>query len=206
LLDKFDPDKKLYSDSLRQAIQDRVGSYMTQAYGMYTDPQWKAPNRRGLKDDHPEKILHKNAVTWLASRLKEQQQVLPGEDARTKAESLLNRLYNKESSAVAFGEIMSEPLAEIAPTDLTGAKVDTPQGILKPKNVVPKPLKAVMGEITDPGTRMVLTAVKQSEFINGLTVLDDLFNMANEPDNRWVSRVPEGRFNKFITGTELNPL
>ena len=205
LLDKFDPDKKLYSDSLRQAINDRVGSYMTQAYGMYTDPQWKAPNRRGLRDDHPEKILHKNAVTWLASRLKEQQQVLPGENASTKAESLLNRLYNKESSAVAFGEIMSEPLAEIAPTDLTGAKVDTPQGILKPKNVVPKPLKAVMGEITDPGTRMVLTAVKQSEFINGLTVLDDLFNMANEPDNRWVSRIPQGRFDTLITGSELNP-
>jgi len=203
LLDKFDPDKKLYSASLRQAIQDRVGSYMTQAYGMYTDPQWKAPNRFGGSVE--EKILHANAVTWLASRLIQQQQLLPGESADTKAEVLLNRLYNKESSAVAFGEIMSEPLAEIAPTDLTGARVDTPQGILKPKSVVPKPLKAVMGEITDPGTRMVLTAVKQSEFINGLTVLDDLFNMANEPDNRWVSRVPEGRFNTLITGSELNP-
>ena len=56
-----------------------------------------------------------------------------------------------------------EPLPEIVSTDFTGAQVDAPQGILQTRKVIPQEIKTVMGEINDPGIRMVLTAVKQSE-------------------------------------------
>ena len=207
LLDKLDPNKEKYSEALRQAIRNRISSYMSQAYEMYTTGEWKPPNR--LLASKREKKLHDNAVDWLASNLRKQNQVTPGQSSHDLANEMLDRLYNKETSAEAFGQIvgetLAEPLPDIVPTDTTGIRIDAPQGILQAKAVVPKPIKAVMGEITDPGARMILTVAKQSEFINGLTALNDLFNQANEPGNRWISRIPQGRFDTLITGSELNP-
>ena len=213
LLNKLDPKEKKYSAKLRKVIKERIGSYMTQAYGMYSDPLWKRPNRISttlLGDISQEHKNHREAVSWLASRLRDRNQLLPGENARAEAEKLLNRFYDKEQSQETLGRILGEtiemePLPEIISKDLTGARVDAPQGILKPKTTIPKVIRKVMGEIKDPGTRMILTVARQAEFINGLTALDDLFKLANEPGNRWVSRIPSGRFDTPIAGSELNP-
>ncbi len=207
LLESLDPEGKKYSKELRQVIQERLGSYMTQAYSLHTDPSFKAPNRLGASAQ--ERKNHTLAVDWLAKRLTDQKDLMPGQDAVLEAEKLLNKLYSKESRPEALGQIMGEkilePLPEITPTDLTGAQIDTPQGILQTRKQIPKEIRLVMGEINDPGVRMVLTAVKQSEFINGLVALEDLFKLANEPGNRWVSKVPSGRFDYLIRGSELNP-
>ena len=207
LLESLDPEGKKYSKELRDVIQERIASYMTQAYTLYTDPSFKAPNRSNASTQ--ELKNHELAVDWLAKRLTEQQDLMPGMNPREEAEKLLNRLYNKESRPEALSKIMGaktlEPLPEIVSTDFTGAQVDAPQGILQTRKVIPQEIKTVMGEINDPGIRMVLTAVKQSEFINGLIALNDLFKLANEPGNRWVSRVPSGRFDFPIRGSELNP-
>jgi len=207
LLESLDPEGKKYSKELRDVIQERIASYMTQAYTLYTDPSFKAPNRDNASTQ--ELKNHELAVDWLAKRLTEQQDLMPGMNPREEAEKLLNRLYNKESRPEALSKIMGtktlEPLPEIVSTDFTGAQVDAPQGILQTRKVIPQEIKTVMGEINDPGIRMVLTAVKQSEFINGLIALENLFKLANEPGNRWVSRVPSGRFDFPIRGSELNP-
>ena len=208
LLNKLDPKKKKYSPKLRKVIKERIGSYMTQAYGMYSDPLWKRPNRLGATPQ--ERKNHAEAVSWLANRLRNENQLLPGENARAEAEKLLNRFYDKEQSQEVLSSVIGEtiemePLPEIISKDLTGARVDAPQGILEPKTTIPKAIRKVMGEIKDPGTRMILTVARQAEFINGLTALNDLFKLANEPGNRWVSRIPSGRFDTPIAGSELNP-
>lgn len=205
LLASLDPEMKKYSEELRKSIKQRVGAYLTQAYAIYSDPYWRAPNRKGAKAW--ETRLHDDAVSWLANELMVNRGRPSRAESVMEAEELLNQLYNKESSYQALGTIMQEPLVgleeEIEPQK--GIAISPQEGVLMAKSKVPKAIKQVMGEITDPGTRMVLTAFRQGEFISGIVALDELFSLANEPGNRWISKKPSQRFSERIDGSELNP-
>ena len=213
LLASLDPESKKYSEKLRKTIKQRVGAYMTQAYAIYSDPQWRAPNRRKKSASNPggakawETRLHEDAVSWLANELMLNRGRPSYAESVIEAEELLNQLYNKESSYQALGTIMQEPLVgvedEIDPQK--GVAISPQEGVLMAKSKVPEAIKKVMGELTDPGTRMVLTAFRQGEFISGIVALDELFSLANEPGNRWISKTPSERFSERIDGSELNP-
>ena len=204
LLGELDPEGKIYSPKLRKTIKQRLGSYMTVAYGLYSDPNWKRPDR--LLAMPWEKKIHREAKDFIANNLHANQgwdrDRAPGEAGKQ-----LKRLYRKETSNQALSTIMQEPISDLDPTDLgTGSIPLRPaEGVLQIKQKVPKAIKAAMGEILDPGTRMVLTAFKQGEFISGVTALNELFTLANQPGNRWISKVPSGRFSTPIEGSELNP-
>jgi len=212
LLDYIDPDMKKFPEKLRETIKERLGSYMTQPYAIYSDPQWQRPNRAPVSFLNPsgaqkwETRLHNDAVNWLANDLRSNFGYSVAEST-IEAKNLLNKLYDKESSYQALGTIMQEPLVgmedEISAQDKVA--ISPQEGVLMTKTKVPEAIKKVMGEITDPGTRMVLTAFRQGEFISGIVSLNELFSLANEPGNRWISKKKEARFNTRIEGSELNP-
>ena len=204
LLGELDPEGKIYSPKLRKTIKQRLGSYMTTAYGLYSDPNWKRPDR--LLARKWEKDIHKETKAFIANNL-HANQGWDRDRAQGEATRLLKRLYRRETSNQALSTIMQEPISDLDPTDLgTGSVPLRPaEGVLQLKQKVPKAIKAAMGEILDPGTRMVLTAFKQGEFISGVTALNELFTLANQPGNRWISKVSSGRFDTPIEGSELNP-
>lgn len=102
-----------------------------------------------------------------------------------------NRLTNA-------AEDITQELLNLAPatspitTFFRGGKID--KGILKERQDVPPELRKLMGEITDPSMRLLLTVGKQAEFVARNKMLMELRNNAPQdiaPPNS-AGRVPQG--------------
>jgi len=197
---KVDPEMKKWPEELRQTIKDNVSSYLTRSYRLQEDPKFKAPNR--MFASASEKNAHATAVTYLAKRFEEQGRPSPV----AQAENLLDSIYKKEtrlSDLFQEGLLPQDTKPGNSPTD--SLKVSVDESILKARGDLPKEIRRAIGEITEPNAAFTVTAFKQADFLAGYEALYNLFDMANNPTNRWISRVPEGRYKILIEGDETNP-
>jgi hypothetical protein len=197
---KVDPEMKKWPEQLRQTIKDNVSSYLTRSYRLQEDPKFKAPNR--MFASASEKNAHAAAVTYLAGKFAEQGRPNP----TRQAENLLDSIYKKEtrlSDLFQEGSLPQDTNPGNSPTD--SLKVSVDESILKARGDLPKEIRKAIGEITDPNAAFTVTAFKQADFLAGYEALYNMFDMANNPTNRWISRVPEGRYKVLLEGDETNP-
>ena len=198
---KVDPDMEAWPVELRETINKNLGSYLTRAYKL-TLPgvKFNAPNRDGASAQ--EQSAHLGAVKYLAERFNKQGVPNPVQAA----EALLDSIYKKEVGLDKLSEGGLLPDSSTfgnSPTDSIDVRMD--ESVLKPRGDINEAVRKAIGEITDPSDKFVVTAFKQTEFLSGYSALYDLFEMASNPETRWISRVKEGRFNQEIQGDKTNP-
>lgn len=204
LMKQLDPNQQRYGPEIRDAIKKRIGSYVTTTYGLFVDPTYKAPNRPLATK--AQKAQHATAKRLLSDTLQETSGLTPAE-ANAQAEQELNDLYKriKTPGELTIPSNQTAAEAEAIQDDVADIFID--RGILKKVGALPKEIKAVMDEITNPIARGAYTAVKQAELISNLKTFNTLFNIANDPEARQISPVKSGAFSKKINviQDETNP-
>ena len=211
LIRELDPETEIWSEELRETIRNRLGAYITKSYEMNVNPEYIKNDLFTLTFNRPngtlaskeQKQKHLSAKKVLSEDLFKKGRVSSKFEADKKAEEMLNNLYDRQLSAQQLTEAM-EMDSSTRKADAKEIELDISDDILKARKELKPEIEELLGAIKDPNINDVITAFKQTEFISGVKYMNDLFNIANDPNNRLISQVKDGRFNVRITGNEVS--
>ena len=209
LIRDLDPEAEIWSEELRETIRNRLGAYITKSYAINIDPNYiktawfglRKPNGALASKDQKQK--HNSAKKVLAEDLFKKGRVTSQLEADKKAEEMLNNLYNRQLTAQELTKQV-EMDASSRKADAAETELNISDDILQARKELKPEIEALLGPVTDPNINDVITALKQTEFIIGVQYINDLFNIANDPNNRLISPVKDGRFNVKITGNKTS--
>lgn len=211
LIRELDPEAEIWSEELRETIRNRLGAYITKSYEINVNPEYIKNDLFTLTFNRPngalaskeQKRKHLSAKKILSEDLFKKGRVSSKLEADKKAEEMLNNLYDRQLSAQQLTEAM-EMDSSTRKADAQEVEIDISDDILKARQELKPEIEELLGIIKDPNINDVITAFKQTEFISGVKYINDLFNIANDPNNRLISPVKDGRFNVKITGNEVS--
>ena len=126
---------KGFSDEAKESIEQNLGSYLRRSYRAYEDPNYR-----------PTTQARKNAVDFLADDIMEQNPEIDINEAFTKAKDQVDKLLGKSDSK----EVV-DYLAQVQRVSKFRKKKD-----------IPEPIRALLGEIKEPGENIILSISKAS--------------------------------------------
>lgn len=118
------------------------------------------------------------------------------DDMKTSLADARDAINGNTDALIKEAEQVVKELIDLAPTNsplvsyYRGAKQDT--SILQKRTDIPKELRDVMGEITDPSMRMLLTVAKQAEFVAKNKMFLELIQNPQGDILPPGSRIPDG--------------
>lgn len=224
LLNIIDPESKVYNEAMRNTIMKHFSSYLTDTFAAFNDPLFKplkrrigiGPNKRvgfwwyrgfwgedgGTKGTSKQQYFE--AVDALVPYIKRRYgtTTLSDADMRAKAENVLQKLYT--GTPVERMEVLSSMGVFPVPEMTREGAIGIPY--LKKKTFIKMPpaVRNALGEITEPAMRMQMTAMRQAQFIHGVSMLHQLFDIMNSPGNRQVMPFAQGAYDTEIVPQSLN--
>ena len=225
LLNIIDPESKVYNEAMRNTIMKHFSSYLTDTFAAFNDPLFKplkrriglGPNKRvgfwwyrgfwgqdgGTKGTSKQQYFE--AVDALVPYIKRKEGTPPFKsdaDRRAKAENILQKLYT--GTPVERMEVLSSMGVFPVPEMTREGAIGIPYLKKKKFGKMPKAVRIALGEITEPAMRMQMTAMRQAQFIHGVSMLHQLFDIMNSPGNRQVMPFAQGAYDTEIVPQSLN--
>lgn len=130
------------------------------------------------------------------------------EDQKTRLADNRDRVNGDTDALIKEAETITKELLDLAPSNspittyYRGGKLDT--GILQRRTAIAPQIRKLMGEVTDPSMRMLMTVAKQAEFVAKQKMMLELIANPQGDILPPGSRIPDGW--SRLTGDSYGPM
>lgn len=166
------------NDEFKEVISENAGSYLRRSYRLFEDTGYK-----------PSANIRSNAQDYIANVILRKKKDISFEDAFDEADGIISSILRETDDQEAAFEYF-EGLRRVNTEILQGRKD------------IPEPIRALMGEITEPAENIVLTVSKMARLVETNKFFESIDKLGSGNYIYNSSRIKDGiRYTEKIEGT-----